>query len=170
MNPNSVGSEGGNAADGEISDFTPLTGEQARALALKSPSISPWKVVGWQVIVGSVFALFGWLITGQRLVGVSAAWGGLAVVLPAALFARGVTGGFASANAGSAVASFFLWEFVKILVTIVVMYGAYRSVSGLIWPAMLAGLVLTMKVYWVALGIRPKPHSVQVETLNGKSN
>ena len=170
MNQDLAGSGPGLAVDEEISDFTPLTAEQAKALALKSPSISPWRVVAWQVIVGTVVALLAWLVTGQRLVGVSAAWGGLAVVLPAALFARGVTGKFARSNVGSAVASFFLWEFVKILVTIAVMYGAHRSVGALSWPAMLAGLVLTMKVYWVALGVRSRPHSVQVETLNGKSN
>jgi len=27
-------------------------------------------------------------------------------------------------------------------------------VSDLSWPAMLVGLVVTMKVYWVALGVR----------------
>jgi ATP synthase protein I len=29
-------------------------------------------------------------------------------------------------------------------------------VSDLSWPAMLVGLVVTMKVYWVALLVRPK--------------
>ena len=80
----------------------------------------------------------------------------MAVIIPAALFARGVTGQFASVNAGSAVLSFFVWELVKILVTVVVLFASHRLVVGLSWPAMLVGLVLTMKVYWLALGYKRK--------------
>jgi len=86
----------------------------------------------------------------------------MAVIIPAALFARGVTGQFASVNAGSAVLSFFVWELVKILVTVVVLFASHRLVVGLSWPAMLVGLVLTMKVYWLALGYKRKPKPVQM--------
>lgn len=140
----------------EVSDFTPLSAEQARALREKNPSLSPWWVVAGQVLVGLVVALVAWAVTGRQVVGLSAACGALAVVIPAALFARGVTGQFASANAGSAVLGFFVWELVKILVTVVVLFAAHRWVVGLSWPAMLVGLVLTMKVYWLALGYKRK--------------
>jgi len=93
-------------------------------------------------------------------VGLSAACGALAVIIPAALFARGVTGKFASVNAGSAVMSFFLWELVKILVTVGILLAAQRLVIGLSWPAMLVGLVVTIKVYWVALAFKRKPRPV----------
>jgi len=112
--------------DAEVSDFTPLTAEQAQALRTQSPSISPWWVVGAQVLMGLLVTLRAWLVSGREVVAVSAACGALAVVFPAALFARGVTGRFASANAGSAVFSFFLWELVKMVMTVVVMYAAYR--------------------------------------------
>ena len=154
----------------ENSDFTPLTAEQAQTLREQNPAISPWGVVAGQVIVGILVALLSWVVTGSQTVGVSAACGALAVIVPAALFARGVTGQFASVNAGSAVLSFFVWELVKILVTVGIMYAAYRLVSGLSWLAMLVGLILTMKVYWIALGFKRKPKPVQIETLNGKSN
>ena len=154
----------------ENSDFTPLTAEQAQTLREQNPAISPWRVVAGQVIVGILVALLSWVVTGSQTVGVSAACGALAVIVPAALFARGVTGQFASVNAGSAVLSFFVWELVKILVTVGIMYAAYRLVSGLSWLAMLVGLILTMKVYWIALGFKRKPKPVQIETLNGKSN
>jgi ATP synthase protein I len=91
-----------------------------------------------------------------------------AVVLPAALFARGLTGQFARANPGTAVASFFVWEFAKIVVTVGVMYVAYRLEKNLNWLAMLASLVLTMKVYWLALGFKPKASVVRDKTPNGK--
>ena len=146
----------------EVSDFVALTAEQAKALREKNPAISPWWVVVGQVVVGALVALVAWGVTGRQIVGLSAACGALAVVIPAALFARGVTGQFASANAGSAVLTFFVWEFVKILVTVVVLFASHRLVVGLSWPAMLVGLVLTMKVYWLALGYKRKSKPVQM--------
>jgi ATP synthase protein I len=154
----------------EVSDFTPLTAEQAQALRELNPSISPWWVVAGQLVVGVLVTLAAWGVTGKSSVAVSTACGALAVVLPAALFARGVTGQFASVNAGSAVLSFFVWELVKILVTVVVMFAAYRLVADLSWPAMLVGLVVTMKVYWLALAVKRKSQPVLNTTLNGKSN
>ena len=146
----------------EIIDFKPLTAEQAKALREQHPSISPWWVVVAQLVVGVLVALIAWGVTGRQTVGWSAACGALAVIVPAALFARGVTGQFAKANAGSAVLSFFVWEFVKILVTVGILFAAHRMVTGLSWPAMLIGLVVTMKVYWIALGFKRKPKPVQI--------
>ena len=148
------------AEEDEVSDFTPLTAAEARALRKKNPSISPWWVVAGQLAVGVLVALIAWAVTGSQTVGLSAACGALAVIFPAALFARGVTGKFASVNAGSAVMSFFLWELVKILVTVGILLAAQRLVIGLSWPAMLVGLVVTIKVYWVALAFKRKPRPV----------
>jgi ATP synthase protein I len=152
------------------SDFTPLTAEQAKALREQHPSLSPWWVVVGQVVVGVLLALIAWFVSGKESVGISAACGALAVIIPAALFARGVTGQFASANAGSAVLGFFVWEFVKIVVTVAVLFASHRLVANLSWPAMLVGLVVTMKVYWLALAVKRKAKPVLNETLNGKSN
>ena len=93
-------------------------------------------------------------ITGRASTAVSAAYGALAVVLPAALFARGVTSKVASLNAGAAVLGFFVWEMVKIALTVAMLFAATRVVPDLSWPAMLAGLIVTMKVYWVVLAKR----------------
>jgi ATP synthase protein I len=73
------------------------------------------------------------------------------------VFARGLTGRFASINAGTAAVGFLLWEMVKIALTIGLMLIAPRWVAGLSWPALLIGLVLAMKVYWVALAFAPRP-------------
>jgi ATP synthase protein I len=156
--------------DADALDFKPLTAEQAKVFRQQHPSISPWWVVGGQVVVGAVVSLVVWVATQQQSAAWSAGYGALAVVIPAALFARGVTGQFASANPGSAVAVFFVWELVKIGVTIAMLYAAHRLVKDLSWPAMLVGLVVTMKVYWLALAFKRKGLPVQNETLNGKSN
>lgn len=142
--------------DGEVSDFMPLTAEQAQVLREQNPSTSPWWVVLGQVLVGVLVTLVAWGISGKTSVAWSAAFGALAVVIPAALFARGVMGQFASANAGAAVMGFFLWEFVKIVLTVSILFVAHRLVMNLNWPVMLVSLVVTMKVYWLALIRHPK--------------
>ena len=134
----------------------PLTAEQARQLREQNPPVSPWWVIAGQVVVGLVVALAAWGLTGRQNVGWSAGYGALAVVIPAAIFARGLTGRFASLNAGTAAVGFMLWEMVKIALTVAMLVAAPRLVSALSWPALLVGLVLTMKVYWLALAYAPK--------------
>ena len=65
---------------------------------------------------------------------------------------------------------FFVWELVKIVVTVGMLFAAQRLVANLSWPAMLVGLVVTMKVYWLALAVRRRAKPVLNTTLNGKSN
>ena len=122
-----------------------------------------------QACVGLVLALVGGWWGGSH-VAWSVGYGALTVVLPAMLFARGVRGRFASLNPGSAMIGFFLWEFVKLIVTFVMLALAPKFVVALSWPAMLVGLVVTMKVYWLALAYKRKAKPVQNVTLNGKSN
>jgi ATP synthase protein I len=141
----------------------PLSAEEARRLREQNPPVSPWWVVAGQAVVGLVAALAAWGITGKQNVGWSAAYGALAVVIPAAVFARGLTGRFSSVNAGAAAVGFLLWEMVKIALTFAMLVAAPRLVAGLSWPALLVGLVLAMKVYWLALAFSPRkkaaPHS-----------
>jgi ATP synthase protein I len=141
----------------EESPVLPLSAEQARRVREQNPAVSPWWVVAGQGGVGLVAALLGWLVTGRQNVGWSLAYGAFAVVLPAAVFARGLTGKFSSLNAGTAAVGFLLWEMVKIALTIVMLMMAPRWVPGLSWPALLVGLVLAMKVYWLALAFAPRP-------------
>jgi ATP synthase protein I len=101
-----------------------------------------------------LLAVIVWWVTARMSAVYSALYGALAVILPAALFARGLTSRMTSINVGAAVFGFFLWEMVKIGLTVAMLFAAPRLVSDLSWPAMLVGLVVTMKVYWVALGLR----------------
>ncbi len=135
----------------------PLSAEEAQRLREKHPSVSPWRVVVWQVAVGLVVALVAWAVTGQQSVGWSAGYGALIVVVPAVIFARGLTGRFSSLNAGTAALGFMAWEMVKIAVSIAMLAMAPKWVSVLSWPALLVAMVLTMKVYWVALAFKPAP-------------
>ena len=135
----------------EAPPIKPLTAEEARRLREQNPSVSPWWVVAGQAVVGLVTALAAWALTGRQSVGWSAGYGALAVVIPAAVFARGLAGRFSSLNAGTAAVGFLLWEMVKIAVSIAMLALAPKLVQPLVWPALLAGLVVGMKVYWVAL-------------------
>ena len=142
--------------------FKPLSAQEARSLRERNPSVPPWKVVVGQAVVGVVVALAAWLATGSRNAGWSAAYGALTVVLPAALFARGLTGRFASLNAATAMFGFFVWEMVKLALTVAMLIAAPNLVVALSWPALLVGLVLTMKVYWVALLFAPRYKKRQI--------
>ena len=142
------------------SDFTPLTAEQAQALREQQPMTSPWSIVGLQVVVGCLVALATWGFTGKANFGWSAAYGALAVVIPAVLFARGLMSQFASINAVTAGFGFFVWEAIKIAVSVGMLFAAPRLVVGLDWLAMLIGLIVTLKVYWLALLMRPKRKTV----------
>ena len=138
----------------EAEEFKPLTSQEAQLLRQKLPLLSVWRVVLAQVLVGVLIALLSWLVTSKWNVALSAGYGALAVVVPAALFARGMTSPVTSLSVGASVFGFLLWEIFKIGLTLVMLLMAPRGVSEVSWPAMLVGLVLTMKVYWVALGAR----------------
>ena len=74
--------------------FKPLTADEARWLREENPPVSVWWVVAGQAAVGLVVALGAWAVTGRQNVGWSAGYGAVAVVIPAAIFARGLTGRF----------------------------------------------------------------------------
>jgi len=136
--------------DSDDEEFVAMTADQAQKFRRENPSLSPWSVVVGQFLVGMTAASLAWLLTQQREIAVSVACGAIAITLPAAVSARGLMGRFASLSIASAVTSFFLWELVKIVMTVTIMLLAYHWVSDLNWPAMLVGLVVTMKVYWLA--------------------
>lgn len=131
--------------------FKALSREEAQALREKDPPLSPWRVVAVQAVVGPVVALLAALLTGSQEVGWSLLYGAATVVVPGALMARGMTSRLSSVSLGASAVSFMLWEMVKIGVSVAMLMLAPRFVQPLSWPALLVGLVLCMKVYWVAL-------------------
>jgi ATP synthase protein I len=145
----------GNAREDEP-DFIPLTPEQAQRLIAQSPSLSVWWVLAWQLVVGVATAVIAGLLTGKGASAWSAFYGCLAVVIPGALFARGLRSQFSSISAVTAGFGFFVWEAVKIGVSVAMLAAAPRLVADLDWLAMLIGLIVTLKVYWLALLVRQK--------------
>lgn len=137
--------------------FKPLTHEEAQKIRLLNPAVSPWMVLAGQAVAGFLVAAVAWALTGQPRMGWSAAYGALAVVLPAALFARGLSRQKALADGNAALVGFFVWELVKIALTVAMLFAAPRLIADLSWLALLAGFVVTMKVYWVAMWLRLAP-------------
>jgi len=148
--------------EAEEEDFKPLTFEQAQAWRRRNPALSVWRIVLGQIVVGVLVALLAWGISGQARMGWSAAYGALCVVVPAVIFARGVTRGGPAAGAGAAMTRLFGWELVKLVLCVVMMAAAPRLVRDLSWLALLAGMVVVMKTYWIALLVRSGVRKTEV--------
>jgi ATP synthase protein I len=166
------------AWDGEADEAnkTPvkrLSKEQAQALATSDTHpVRPWRVVGAQAAVGLVVALVCGAVTGSMAGFWSALYGAGVVVVPAALMARGMTSPLssmsplASAMSLTVIHSITLMALARgdMLLKGLVMLGvalmmlglAPKVVQPLVWPALLAALVVCIKVYWVALAWRRK--------------
>lgn len=140
--------------DGALQPVRALTREEAQALGAKNPSISPWRVVAVQAVIGLVMAALAWLITGKQGFVWSVLYGAATVVVPGALMARGMTSRLTSMAPGVSAVSFMLWEFGKIGVSVAMLALAPKLVPGLSWPALLVALIVCIKVYWVALSWR----------------
>ena len=140
-----------NGADEE--DFKPQNAQEAQAWRQRHPSVSVWRMVAAQAVAGILVMLVAWLVSGQKHIAWSAGYGALAVVVPAALFARGM--GRKRHSAQAVMAGFFGWEMAKIGLTVAMLAAAPKVIAPLSWLALLAGMVVTMKTYWIALWARP---------------
>ncbi|WP_395694347.1 ATP synthase subunit I [Piscinibacter sp.] len=139
----------GFADEAQDPPFKTLSREEAQALRVNLPQVSPWRVVAAQAAAGLLCTAIAWLVTQRSGAAWSALYGALAVALPGALLARGMT-----RRAGSAVAAaagFLFWEMLKIGVAIAMLVIAAKVVPGLSWPVLLLTMVVCMKVNWVAL-------------------
>jgi ATP synthase protein I len=128
---------------------------RAEVQALIEPSISPWRVVAVQLLAGLAVAAVVWLVTRGATQVWSSLWGTVAVVLPGALMARGMSRP-AGVNPGALVFGFLFWELVKIAATAGLLVLASRSVPGLHWLLLLITMIVCMKVNWLALLWRRK--------------
>ena len=145
-------------------EFKPLSAEEARQWREQHPALSPWRIVAWQAVAGSLAAGLTWLVSGREALAGSVLYGVLAVVLPASVLARAMSR--QSGAAGAALAGFFVWELVKIVLTVAMLVAAPKVVPQLSWPAMLAGFVVAMKVYWLAMWLHPARRKSTAKNLN----
>ena len=134
-------------------EFVPLNAAQAQAWREQhGGGATVWLVVRWQFLVAFIVsALVGWG-TGLASDGWSALYGALAIAIPNAAMARGV----GRRRAHSAVAAVLIWEMIKVAASALMLMSAPRMVENLSWPALLLGLVLTLKVNWLALALGGK--------------
>ncbi|MDD2712243.1 MAG: ATP synthase subunit I [Simplicispira sp.] len=140
-------------AEDEDLDFKPLTAQEAQEWRKRHPALSVWWLVIAQAMVGILVVLVTWLVSGKPQVAWSAGYGALAVVIPSILFARGMNR--MRASAGNVLMGFFGWEMVKIALTVAMLAAAPKLIGSLSWLALLVGMVVTMKTYWIALWVRP---------------
>ena len=127
-----------------------LTRAEAEAFRREHPPLSPWRVVAAQLALGLVAALVAWLVAGA-IGAVSALYGAAVVAVPGALMARGATSRLSSLSPAISAASMLSWAFAKIALSVVMLVLAARIVPGVVWPALLASMVLCMQSYWFAL-------------------
>lgn len=139
--------------------FEPLSFDQAQlviqGLRNTASLLSPWRLIQWQLIVGVFTTAFAYFAFADGLVALSAAYGVVAVVLPASMFAWGLRRSEGAKSPLLASAGFFVWEAVKVGLTVVMLFAAPVLIVNLNWLALLAGFVLTMKVYWIAVWLYP---------------
>lgn len=140
-----------NGDDKTAPGFRALTRTEAQALRQKEPPLNPWRVIGVQVLVGVLASGAVGLVFGEAMYFWSLLYGAATVVMPGALMARGMTSRLSGMSPGVSAVSFMLWEMVKMAVSVAMLLLATKIVQPLSWPALLAGLVLCMKVYWLAL-------------------
>lgn len=132
----------------------PLTAEEVRGLRERNPALSAGAVVAAQVGVGLAAAIAAGVFSGSREVGWSVGYGAMAVALPAWVFARAIARRSAAGVHG---AGFLAWEFVKIALTVALLFAAPRLVPGLHWLGLLGGVIVATKMYWVALALLRRP-------------
>jgi ATP synthase protein I len=134
--------------------FRRYSRHEAEELRKANPQISPWRVVRWMLMATVAIGVVTWIVLDVSMAW-SAAYGSLVVAIPAAVLARGMTSPLSRMNVASGAMAFMLWEMVKIGLSIGMLMLAPSLVANLSWPALLVGLILTMKVYFVAAIIRP---------------
>jgi ATP synthase protein I len=136
-------------------EFKPLTSEEAKQWRISQPVFSVWRLVGVQLLAGLAAGALGWLLTQSSPVAWSVLYGAASVVIPTALMAYGLTSSalsrLTSGFAQAAFAGFLLWEGVKVLLVVAMLWLAPTAVPGLSWLGLLAGLVVVLKVYWLGL-------------------
>jgi ATP synthase protein I len=136
--------------DADERSFRRLTRAEADAFRRAHPPLSPWRVVAAQVVLGLAAAAVAGLVA-DRIGALSALYGAAVVALPGALMARGATSRLSSLSPAISAVSMLTWAFVKMALSVAMLVLAARIVPGVVWPALLASMVLCMQSYWFAL-------------------
>lgn len=136
--------------DSEELPVKPWTADQVLDFRAKNPELSMWKVVFVQAGVGLALSILIWGLGQPPQNAYSCAYGTFCVVFPALVFVRGLLRVRVLRSLQGSVAGFFLWEFVKVLLTMAMLALAPQLVENLSWAWMILGLIVTLKSYWLA--------------------
>ena len=108
-----------------------------------------FRVVLLQCVAALLATLVAWALGGP-----AAAWsalaGGIACVAPNALFALRLAAA-ARRPQGTAAATFFVGEFLKVASTLALLALVVWAYRDLVWLAMIAAVIVTLKSYLIAL-------------------
>ena len=119
-------------------------GEPERALTK-----SMFRLIVLQGIAALLVALIAWVVGGS-----AAAWsallGGAACLVPNGLFALRLAAA-ARRPQGPSAATFFVGEFLKVASTVALLALIVWAYRDLVWLAMIAAVIVTLKSYLVAL-------------------
>jgi ATP synthase protein I len=148
-------------ADGAAEEnFKPLTREEARQWRSSQAALSLRWLLVWQALSAVVLVVLAEWLTSDPVVVKSVLYGAAAVVLPSALMAWGVTSSAlarqVSGEAKASLANFFLWEGIKLVLVLVLLGLAPVLMEAVNWLALVAGLVVVLKVFGWVLYVQTK--------------
>lgn len=107
------------------------------------------RLVSLQMIVTVVAGLLAGLLWGA-VAGVSATFGGLCCVVPNAIMAGRLHLNTLK-QGGADPFSFFIWEFIKIALTVALIGAAAWLYRDLNWLALIGGFIVALKSYIILL-------------------
>ena len=107
------------------------------------------RLVSLQMMATLVAGVIAGLLGGRAAM-FSAVLGGMCCVVPNGIMAVRL---FASSKkmGGANPATFFIWEFVKIALTLALLFATARLYHGLNWLALLGGFIVALKSYIILL-------------------
>lgn len=144
----------------EEENFKPLTREEARQWRSSQPALSLRWLLMWQVLSALVLAVLAAWLTSDPVVVKSVLYGAGAVLLPSALMAWGVTSSAmarqVSGEAKASLVNFFVWEGIKLMLVLILLGLAPVVMDAVNWLALVAGLVVVLKVFGWVLYVQTK--------------
>ncbi len=144
----------------EEENFKPLTREEARQWRSSQPALSLRWLLMWQVLSALVLAVLAAWLTSDPVVVKSVLYGAAAVLLPSALMAWGVTSSAmarqVSGEAKASLVNFFVWEGIKLMLVLILLGLAPVVMDAVNWLALVAGLVVVLKVFGWVLYVQTK--------------
>lgn len=141
-------------AEDEKDSFKVLSHKEAVIWRESQVRVSVWQVLALQAAAVVLLVLLSLGVFPGTHEAISVAYGGLSVVLPAVVMARGMTMGSKGllgrwVKQGSFAAVVF-WEAIKVSLTVILLLMAPVWLSEVNWLALVVGLVVVLKVYWLA--------------------